>query len=271
MLFALCALVVTACEPITSGGDDHTTSAALTITSNREISVSSGSVMGIITYTLDNPVMGASVEVTSDKEWVHSFDYSQMGKIGYKVDANQTYDERHANITVSYDGKEVAILTLKQAGKKRPEEVNIEAPYLLGHYYGDYAGYNYNYYLVFSESDYAANDEFNSEGYKYFLDIYSEECPADYNNIRVPNGVYTFNVNNDGQAGTFLESFSIYKEYDNSGMEIAEHPYSEGVLTVTDDLVKLEIKFEDEENLYVVTYDGDYAMMDKRSAAGGIY
>lgn len=271
LLFALCALAVSACEPINSGGDDNTTTSALTITSKTEISVGNGSAMGIITYTLDNPVVGASVEAVSDKDWVNSFDYSQMGKIAYKVDANPTYEERIANINISYDGKVVATLSLKQAGKKRPEEIKVEAPYILGHYYGDYAGYNYNYYLVLSESDYAANDEFNSAGYKYFLDIYSEERPADYSNIRVPNGVYTFNVNNDGQAGTFLESFSIYKEYDNSGMEIADRPYSEGVLTVTDDLVKLEIKFEDEENLYVVTYSGDYAMKDKRSAAGGIY
>ena len=109
------------------------------------------------------------------------------------------------------------------------------------------------------------------EGNYLALDIYSEERPADYNNIRVPNGVYTFNINNDGMAGTFLESFSIYKEYDSTGMEVAEHPYQEGVLTVTDDLVKLEIKFEDEENLYVVTYSGDYTMQDRRSEAGGIY
>ncbi len=271
MLFALCALVVTACEPINSGGDDNTTSAALTITSKTEISVGSGSVMGNITYTLDDPVMGASVEVTSDKEWVHSFDYSQMGKIAYKVDANQTYDERHANITVSYDGKEVATLTLKQAGKERPEEVNIDAPYLLGHYYGDYAGYNYNYYLVLSESNYDANGSFYAEGYKYFLDIYSEERPEDYNNIRVPNGVYTFNINNDGKAGTFLESFSIYKEYDSSGMEVAEHAFSEGVLTITDDLVKLEVTFADDNKIHVVTFDGDYAMQDRRSDAGGMY
>ena len=87
----------------------------------------------------------------------------------------------------------------------------------------------------------------------------------------MPNGVYTFNINNDGTAGTFLESFSIYKEYDSAGMEVAEHPYQEGVLTVTDDLIKLEVKFEDEENLYVVTYSGDYTMQDRRRDAGGIY
>lgn len=268
MLLTLCTLMATACSTTNEGGGD--TNSTISITSKRDISVGSGSVQGIIAYELINPIVGESVEATANVEWIHSFDYSQMGKIGYKVDANATYDERSAIITVTY-GDYSTDLTLKQDGKVRPEEIKVEAPYLLGHYYGDYAGYNYNYYLVLSESDYAANDELNSAGYKYFLDIYSEERPADYNNIRVPNGVYTFNVNNDGQAGTFLESFSIYKEYDNSGMEIAEHPYSEGVLTVTDDFVKLEIKFEDEENLYVVTYDGDYTMLDKRSVAGGIY
>jgi hypothetical protein len=234
------------------------------------VTISAGSAMGIITYEIANPITGATIEAKSNVEWINSFDYKQMGRIGYRVDANNTYDERSGIVTIIYNGESLDI-NFKQNGKVRPEEKKIEAPYLLGHYYGDYAGYNYNYYLVFSESDYTAQYEFNNAGYKYFLDIYSEERPEDYNNIRVPNGVYTFNINNDGQAGTFLESFSIYKEYDNSGMEIAEHPYQEGVLTVTDDLVKLEVKFEDEENLYVVTYDGDYTMLDCRQQAGGIY
>lgn len=262
----LCALAFVGCEPAAN----ENATVAFTITSKTEISIGAGNAQGIITYKLDIPQQGVAIEAKPNVEWIHSFDYSNMGKIGYKVDANPTYDERTAIIVVSYGNYSVE-LSLKQDGKVRPEEILIEAPYLLGHYYGDYAGYNYNYYLVLSESDYAANDELNSQGYKYYLDIYSEERPEDYNNIRVPNGVYTFNINNDGFAGTFLESFSIYKEYDASGNEVAERPYQEGVLTVTDDLVKLEIKFKDEENLYVVTFAGDYTMKDRRSQAGGIY
>ena len=268
-LFALCGIVATllvACGPIEDGIEE----VQFAVTSKTDVSIGSGNTMGIISYTIYNPVEGATVEASSSVEWIGSFDFSQMGKIGYKVEANPTYDERNGVITVTFNNYSVEV-NIKQAGKVRPEEKKIEAPYLLGHYYGDYAGYNYNYYLVFSESDYDANDEFTNEGYKFFLDIYSEERPADYNNIRVPNGVYTFNINNDGMAGTFLESFSIYKEYDSTGMEVAEHPYQEGVLTVTDDLVKLEIKFTDEENLYTVTYSGDYTMQDRRSDAGGIY
>lgn len=268
-LFALCGIVATllvACGPIEDGSEE----VQFAVTSKTDVSIGSGNTMGIISYTIYNPVEGATVEASSSVEWIGSFDFSQMGKIVYKVEANPTYDERNGVITVTFNNYSVEV-NIKQAGKVRPEEKKIEAPYLLGHYYGDYAGYNYNYYLVLSESDYDATDEFTNEGYKFFLDIYSEERPADYNNIRVPNGVYTFNINNDGEAGTFLESFSIYKEYDSTGMEVAERPYQEGVLTVTDDLVKLEIKFTDEENLYVVTYSGDYTMLDRRSAAGGIY
>jgi hypothetical protein len=54
-------------------------------------------------------------------------------------------------------------------------------------------------------------------------------------------------------------------------MEVGERPFQEGVLTVADDLVKLEIKFTDEENLYIVTYSGDYKMQDRRKEAGSIY
>jgi hypothetical protein len=261
------ATLFTACE---LPGDDTDTAATIKITSKTEISVGNGNVMGMITYELLNPVVGATIEATANVEWINSFNFSTMGKIGYKVDANPTYDERNGVISVSYNGYNVD-LTLTQAGKVRPQEIAIECPYLLGHYYGDYAGYNYNYYLVFSESDYDASGSFYKAGYKFFLDIYSEERPGDYSNIRVPNGVYTFNPNNDGMAGTFLESFSIYKEYDNSSMEVGERPFQEGVLTVTDDLVKLEIKFTDEENLYIVTYSGDYKMQDRRKEAGSIY
>ena len=99
----------------------------------------------------------------------------------------------------------------------------------------------------------------------------AEERPEDYNNIRIPNGVYTFNPNNDGKAGTFLESYSLYKEYDINGYQVDEKAFSEGTLTITDDMIKLEVVFDGETDLYILTYEGDYAMMDKRSESGAIF
>lgn len=266
----LCSIIATLLVSCELGNDPIKNDATIKITSKSEITVGNGNAQGIITYELLSPVAGITIEATANVAWINSFDFSQMGKIGYKVDANSTYDERTGVITISYNGYDTN-LTLTQSGKTRPEEIKSEAPYILGHYYGDYANINYNYYLVLSESDYDANGSFYAAGYKYFLDIYSEERPADYNNIRVPNGVYTFNIDNDGRAGTFLESFSIYKVYDESGMEVEERPYSEGTLTVTDDMVKLEVVFADDVNLQVVTYSGDYTMIDKRSESGAIY
>ena len=202
-----------------------------------------------------------------------------MGSIKFTVDENSSYDARQGIITVSYAEVDYTV-TVNQEGTPRPEEVTIEAPFLLGQYYGDYAqNNNYNYYVCLSENDYGQEDP-NSpmkiwgSGYKFFLDIYSEERPADYEHIKIPNGVYTFNPNNDGAAGTFLECGSMYKEFDSNGFEInPQRLYLDGTLTVTDDLVKLEVTFDDPEDtdVYVVTFSNDYAMIDYRYKSGGIY
>ena len=271
--FALCGIVATllvACEAVDNKTNTPEETSSFTITSKTDISINAGSTMGFITYTINTPVEGATIEATADVEWIGSFDYSQMGKIGYKVEANTSYDAREGKVTVSYNGTSV-VIALTQAGKVRPEEIAVNVDYALGHYFGDYANINYNYYLVLSTSDYDADGSFYAAGEKFFLDVYAEERPEDYNNIRVPNGVYTFNPNNDGKAGTFLESYSLYKKYDISGKQVEERAYSEGTLTVTDDMIKLEVVFADETNLYVVTYNGDYTMIDKRSECGAIY
>lgn len=271
--FLLCGVVatlLTACETATNKTNKPATTPSITITSKTEINIGAGSTMGIITYTIDNPVEGATIEATANVEWIGSFDYSQMGKIGYKVEANSTYDPRQATVTITYNEDE-HIITFNQAGKARPNEIAITIDYALGHYFGDYANINYNYYLVLSTSDYDANGSFYAAGQKFFLDIYSEERPADYNHIRVPNGVYTFNPNNDGKANTFLESYSIYKEYDINGYQVDEKAFSEGTLTITDDMIKLEVVFDGETDLYILTYEGDYAMVDKRSESGAIF
>ena len=272
-LFALCALVFAACEPVGNdvNGDNPHSPVGLTITSNTPVQTGAGSTMGFITYTIDTPIEGATVEAESNVEWVNSFNFSQMGKIGYKIDANPTYDLREGEVTIKYNNYVAATIIFRQAAKIRPQEVKVEINYALGHYYGDYANINYNYYLVLSSSDYDANGSFYAEGKKFFLDIYAEDRPADYNNIRVPNGVYTFNPNNDGKAGTFLESYSVYKEYDKIGYQVDEKSFVVGTLTVPDDMIKLEVMFDNEADLYVVTYNGDYTMMDKRSESGAIY
>lgn len=65
----------------------------------------------------------------------------------------------------------------------------------------------------------------------------------------------------------------MYKEFDSNGFELNQRLYLDGTLTVTDDLVKLEVTFDDPEDtdVYVVTFSNDYAMIDYRYKSGGIY
>ena len=281
-ILATIALLVSSCEPVVTdpsnqnGGNEPAVS--FTITSSKEIKVDSNTAWSIILYSIENPVEGNEVTATADVDWINTFDHSQMGRIKFVINENPNEEARQGIITVGYADTDYTI-TVYQEGKPRPEEHLIEAPYLLGHYYGDYAqNNNYNYYVCLSENNYGQEDPDNrmkiwGSGYKFFLDIYSEKRPADYEHIKIPNGVYTFNPNNDGAAGTFLESASIYKEFDSNGFEINQRHYLDGTLTVTDDLVKLEVTFDDPEDtdIYVVTFSNDYAMIDYRYASGGIY
>ena len=84
-LCGIIATLFTACE---LPGDGSDAAATIKITSKTEISVGSGNVMGMITYELLNPVVGATIEATANVDWINTFDFSTMGKIGYKVDIN---------------------------------------------------------------------------------------------------------------------------------------------------------------------------------------
>ena len=277
-LLSLCVFAATACETDTDIHQDNndnqneqpnepSTSEPELYLGKDNITVGCGSSMNNVSYSIENPVEGLSVVATTDVEWIHSFNYVNKGKVGFSISANESYDERVGVITVTY-GEASATLTVTQSGQVRPEEVAITAPYLLGHYYGDYANEAYNYYIVLSESNYDSQNSFYAGGWKYFLDVYSSIHPTDYTNIRIPNGVYTLNTNNDGKAGTFLSYYSIYKEYNSNGTERAEREYKSGTLTVSDDLVKLEVTFTDGTDMHIVSYSGDYTILDMRSQSG---
>lgn len=270
-LLSLCALFAISCDKPTddnNGTNPNEPSAPTsTITLSREsISVGKGNGMGSVSYTIENPTEDLTVEATADVEWIHSFGY-KSGKIEFSINANPLYEERTGTITVTY-GEASDSVTVTQAAQEKLNEIEVTAPFLIGEYYGDYAGENYNFYVAFSSSDYDANNPLYAPGWKYFVDVYASERPADYNNIRIPNGVYTLTLEG-GIANSLFGNFSIYKEYDNTGFEIDERTYAEATLTVTDDLVKLEVVFDDSNDKYIVTYSGDYNILDKRDQSGG--
>lgn len=278
LLLSLCTLFAVACETPSEqnnennnnqNGDVNTPpSAPEIVILHPEMTVSCGSNMSQITYTVLNQIEGVSTEASANVNWIHSFNYMNKGKIGFSTTANETYDVRVGIITLTY-GDVTATVTVTQEGQVRLTETEVTAPYLLGLYYGDYAKVNYNYYVVFSSSDYSASNPLYAPGWKYFLDIYAPETPKDLTNIRIPNGVYTLTTAGGAEYSLFKE-YSIYKEYDNSGTQIDERKYSQATLTVTDELVKLEVVFAGTTEKHIVTYSGNnYTILDAREESGG--
>ena len=80
-LFGIIATLLTSCEV----SNDTVKNATIKVTSKSEITVAGGNAQGIITYELLSPIEGATVEASANVTWINSFDFSQMGKIGYKV------------------------------------------------------------------------------------------------------------------------------------------------------------------------------------------
>ena len=179
MVLSLCAFIATACETPSEGSQDNSgnqneesnepsTPEPEIYLGKDNITVGSGSSMSTISYSITDPVDSLTVEATADVEWIHSFNYVNTGKIGFSTSANESYEERVGIITITY-GSASATATVTQSGQVRPEEVAITAPYLLGHYFGDYANEAFNYYIVLSESNYDANKSFYAGGCKCLI------------------------------------------------------------------------------------------------------
>lgn len=75
-----------------------------------------------ISYTLDNPVEGSTVNASAAMEWVNTFDCSTEGTITFIVDANTSAEERSCEVTVTYNGiQEPGKFTVIQKGTSSVE------------------------------------------------------------------------------------------------------------------------------------------------------
>ena len=85
-IFAIIALLFTACEPTTD--EPQAENQQIKLTSNATIKVGSGSTMAFITYEILEVVEGAEVKAEADVEWISNFKYNQQGKITFTTEAN---------------------------------------------------------------------------------------------------------------------------------------------------------------------------------------
>ena len=237
-LLMLC-LIFAACE----NEETHTSNPSdakygLTITTSKEVSVGCGTVIGFIHYSIANPIEDGKFEAR-----------------------NESVEPRTAIITLIYEDESQSVV-ITQAGVE-PDTI-IEAPMFTGHYYGQIATPLYNYYLCFTDKGLDSNYLTSMpDAYYYIVDLFLEEELVD-DNLRVPNGIYTYDKSS-GAPGTFAY-FSWYQETNSNGFPVLQRPYTSGTLVVEDNkltlTVLLEANNEHPAQRHVVIYEGDYSLIN---------
>ena len=97
-----------------AGKEEAPKAPAFTLTSDKTMQFTQDGQYGTITFTLENPVQGVSVEAKANAAWVKNFAVRQAdGEIAFEVEAN-TGAAREAEITATYGMLEFKV-TVKQA------------------------------------------------------------------------------------------------------------------------------------------------------------
>ena len=214
-----------------------------TITEGEEINT------GVVNLVLLDPYTGtelpAEMPYVMTAEDAVTFDTSAIAELfGESVSA-----------TAATEKKELYI----QTGPELPAEMDVEAVYLVGEYYGNLDQEAYNYYLTVCDEEYLSSGQ--TSGVVIAIDLYSDVPVGEGENI-VPAGEYVFDPDDTYAAGTFSNEYSAVMI---DGMMVS---ILDGVVYVKEDGVDMELYLETGTSLFV-EYNG-VPDMGKPSEGGSI-
>lgn len=107
-------IALTATVSVLAGCREDTGNVLSVINVEEQMSISYEGGENVIKYTVENPVDGRTPMAESDQEWLHSFEYDVPGEIHFQAEPNMNDGARTANVTVSYEGAEQVIVTVRQ-------------------------------------------------------------------------------------------------------------------------------------------------------------
>lgn len=218
-----------------------------------------------ITYTLKNPVEGVSMQVTAAEgiDWITDIDLATEGKITFNVASNEGQQPRETTLTIQYDFiKETVVVA--QEGFESAYDNEFPATVFTGYYYGEETEKGVaNYYFFLSDKEFV-NDWMSPEGTYYLVDLYAA-LPQDPASIILPEGTFTFDLENTLKEGTF-STLSHRKILDFSGMATSAD-YEEGTIVISKEgeNYNIELIVTIEGETWHVTYSGAATFEDKTS------
>lgn len=177
--------------------------------------------------------------------------------ISYVNAQNEMWIYKSNGSVVKYNTSEIDSVKFMPAQEPDENVINIEANQLVGTYYGEQlVGGLGHYWIILSDNGFSDNGLVpNSEFFR--IDLLGP-IAEDENNIRIPDGQYIFDPNNNFSGYTIINiGNSDYVYVDNAG-ESWSTIYSDAKLEVKDLSINLTAIVEDKE--YNVTFEGDYTI-----------
>ena len=171
---------------------------------------------------------------------------------GYTFDIELT-DADAQNFHFTFEG---VVNGMNLSGNLPTEDVNMEATYLGGTYYGTEYSDTYNYYLSLSDIGYSEDGYAQATGSYYIIDLYGIEGEVDEEGyIHVPVGTYTFDANDTTAEWTMGNYYSEYAKINADGTDYeARSRYEAGQAVVTENSLVLEVTIGGVK--HTVTYNG---------------
>lgn len=171
---------------------------------------------------------------------------------GYTFDIELTNADAQ-NFHFTFEG---VINGMNLTGNLPTEDVNMEATYLGGEYYGIEYTETYNYYLLLSDKGIGEDGYVIPYGTYYQVDLYGLEGEVDEEGyIHVPAGTYTFDANDTTAEWTMGNYYSGYSKVNGDGTAYdAQSGFEAGQAVVTENSLVLEVTIAGVK--HTVTYNG---------------
>lgn len=243
-LLTLCTVAFAACE---KGGEENT-KPTVTVTSEKVIEIGVEGGTADIIYTIANGA-DTKVNVSETAAWIDT--KVEASKVIVTVKANDTINEREANITLKYYASS-AVVTVKQAGKAAGDyDVEFTAKRFEGIYFGTDYSTTPNYYVILSDIGANADGSPKANGTYYFFDMYNSNA-ADAEAPILPNGDYTYDIDNKFSNLTFSEEGSWYAVMDDKGEYAKSGSFKDASVTVKDGKFEAIVELTSGEKHHIV-------------------
>lgn len=229
------------------------------ITSDVEVNVGAEGGIVVVSYTLGGGDYSLVDVATDNEAMITALNTEEQGIICAMVAVNDEYEARTAQIRISFNGetKYVAIYQEGNADAPHNEVVNVAANQLVGSYYGDNLREGVGHYWIILTKDGFVDGAAVAGGEYFRLDLMAP-MPEDMDNIRIPDGEYTYDLSLSFEEYTIVDIGNTDYSWVDENMEGWALALEDAKLTVSGNHFELIAVVDEKE--YHVSFDGDYSL-----------